>query len=221
MKSISNYSDTAKGSIFNPSDTINTYVMTGSSIAVAVPEGARFVSFSATGNFYVKFALAVATAGEETVNFSEARLGATVTGLANDATAYTATVKVDGVDRAVSVVGSAAQTFTDLITELDADTTGATSALVDGNLVITSSSTGASSAIAITDVDLFSTLTTFSSFGPRIQGIAASTAAIPAASVTDGSASALNPTVRDVSGLTSFAIIGAAGVIVSIAYYTA
>ena len=221
MKSISNYSETAFGSIFNASDSINAYVMTGSSVAVTVPSEARFASFSATGNFYVKFANAVATAGKETVNFSAAKVGATATGLANDATAYTATVKVDGADRAVSVVGSAAQTYTDLITELNADTTGATSALVDGNLVITSSSTGASSAIAITDVDLFAALTSFSSLGPRIQGLAASTAAIPAANVTDGSASALNPTVRDISGLSSFAVIGTAGVIVNIAYYTA
>lgn len=104
MKSISNYVDAARGVVFNTSDTINTYLMTGSSVAVTVPTGATIASFSATGTFYVKFA-------------------------------------------------------------------------------------------------------------------AGGTAAIPAASVTDGSASALNPTVRDISGLASFAVIGAAGVLVNISYY--
>ena len=219
MNSISNYTDAARGVVFNAADTINAYVMTGASIAVTVPTGASIVSFGSTGNFYALFKNAVATAGKDTVTFTVAKAGATATGLANDATAYTATVKVDNVDRAVSVVGSAAQTFTSLITELNVDTTGATSALVNGNLVITSSSTGSSSTIAITDTTLFAALTNFSAITGRYAGVAANSAAIPAANVTDGTASVLNPTVRYLSGLTSFALIGAAGTVVTVSFY--
>lgn len=104
MKSISNFVEPARGVVFNYSDTVNAYVMTGSSIAVTVPSGARYASFSATGPFYVKFA-------------------------------------------------------------------------------------------------------------------AGGTAAIPGANVTDGSASVLNPTVRDITDLASFAVIGTAGVVVTISYY--
>lgn len=49
--------------------------------------------------------------------------------------------------------------------------------------------------------------------------VASGTAAIPAVDVTDGSASSLNPTVRNIAGLASFAIIGAAGVVVTVSYY--
>lgn len=104
MKVLSNYTDAQRGVTFNFADTINAYVMTGSSQAVTIATGASVVSFSATGNFYVKW-------------------------------------------------------------------------------------------------------------------VAAGTAAIPAANVTDGTASELNPTVRNVAGLASFAIIGAAGVVVTVSFY--
>jgi hypothetical protein len=54
----------------------------------------------------------------------------TATGLANDATAYTASFALSaGSPQSISVVGSAAQTIADLITELNADLTNATAAL--------------------------------------------------------------------------------------------
>lgn len=104
MKSISFNPEASRSVVFNPSDTINAYVMTGASQAVTVPTYATIVSFSSTGNFYVKW-----TAG--------------------------------------------------------------------------------------------------------------GTAAIPGANVTDGTASELNPTTRDLNGLASFAIIGAASVVVTVSYY--
>jgi len=59
------------------------------------------------------------------------------TGLANDATVYDFDVDINGTPNAVSIVGSAAQTFATLITEIDADLTGATADIVEGHLHIT------------------------------------------------------------------------------------
>lgn len=69
---------------------------------------------------------------------------------------YTATVTVDGVAKPVSVQGSAALTFTTLLSEINADLgVAATAALVGGNIVITSATTGLASSVVVTDVDLF------------------------------------------------------------------
>lgn len=87
--------------------------------------------------------------------------GSTPTGLANDATVYTASIDVDapGSPVAVSVVGSAAQTFTTLIAEINTDLGGAaTAALVGGTIVITSATTGVASAVVVTDTNLFSSV---------------------------------------------------------------
>lgn len=87
--------------------------------------------------------------------------GNTPTGLANDATAYTASIDVDAPGGAVSVsvTGSAAQTFTALVTELNTDLGGAaTAALVGGTIVITSATTGLASAVVVTDTDLFASV---------------------------------------------------------------
>ena len=63
----------------------------------------------------------VPTAGYQTATFSVAKAGGDSTGLANDATTYTTTITVDGVAKSISVVGSAAQTFTDLLAEINTD----------------------------------------------------------------------------------------------------
>lgn len=101
------------------------------------------------------------TAGYEDIIFSTAKALVDATGLANDATVYTALVNVDGVGFNVMVTGSAAQTFTTLLTEINADLVGAVASLEDGNIRITSSSNGVGSNITIIDVDLFATLTNF------------------------------------------------------------
>jgi hypothetical protein len=106
MKALSQYRDGISSSVYEFSDYVNSYVATGASQAVTVPAEARYASFAATGNFYVKF-------------------------------------------------------------------------------------------------------------------VAGGTAAIPAANVTDGTSSTLNPTVRRVEGLASFAIIAAAGVVVQVSFYMA
>ncbi|KKM85863.1 hypothetical protein LCGC14_1284750, partial [marine sediment metagenome] len=68
-------------------------------------------------------------------------------------TTYEATVEVDGGGpQAIAIIGTVAQIFTDLLTELDVDLTGATSAITNGNLRITSNTVGSSSSILITDI---------------------------------------------------------------------
>ena len=114
---------------------------------------------------------AALVAGYQTVDVGGAVVGGDATGLANDATAYTATITVDGVDKAISVVGSAAQTYTDLLTEIGTDL-GATATIEisGGDLLVTSATTDNDSKVVITDVDLFATLTTFVALGSSVDG---------------------------------------------------
>ena len=101
-------------------------------------------------------------AGSQAYGFESAKTAASASGLANDATAYTAVIAVDGVNKNISIVGSAAQTLQTVIDEINTDlgvdavaefdTTG------NGFIKITSATKGASSSIAITDTDLFSSL---------------------------------------------------------------
>lgn len=97
------------------------------------------------------------------------------TGLANDATVYSANVTIDGIPRTIQITGSAAQTFDALITEINADLTtplaGSASITEDGSLVITSSSTGAFSTVVISDVDLFSSITGFVGLATPVAGL--------------------------------------------------
>ena len=112
------------------------------------------------------------TAGTQGIDLGGAAVGGNASGLANDATVYTATVDVDGAEapQAISIVGSASQTFQTVIDELNADTTGAVWSLGGNGLVCTSNSTGAASSINILDVDLFSTLNGFSSVEIAVNG---------------------------------------------------
>lgn len=106
--------------------------------------------------------VAVSSSGSQVVDVGDDKIGVSATGLADDATVYTANIVVDGGGaQAISIVGSTAQTYATLITELNKDTTGATWSLIDGNVVAVSSSSGGGSTIAITDTNLFSSLTAF------------------------------------------------------------
>jgi len=105
-------------------------------------------------------------AGSQVVDVGGAKTGASSTGLTNDATQYTYQIAVDGGGaQTINVTGSAAQTYTDLLTEINADITGATVSLVGGNLKFVSSTTGSGSSIALTSggggTNLFTTLTGF------------------------------------------------------------
>jgi len=94
--------------------------------------------------------------GWQVVNFMGTVVGANPTGLANNATVYTATIIVDGTPVAVAVTGSMAQTFTDLINEINVDLGGtATASIVNGNIEVTSSTTGSTSTVDTDDESLF------------------------------------------------------------------
>jgi len=96
------------------------------------------------------------------------------TGLANDATVYTANVTVHNIVYPITVTGSAAQTYTDLLAAINADLGGfATATLdVDGNIKISAFATTTSFVINVADADapgspntaLFSNLNGFVAF---------------------------------------------------------
>jgi len=134
-----------------------------------VDVGSNKVGASTTG-------LSNATAGYQEAVFVYQKVGTDSTGLANDATAYTATATIDGVARAVSVVGSAAQTFTTLVTELNTDLGAwATVTLTDGRIKVTSLATGASSTVVLTNTgtyQLFPSLSGFYLFAASVAGTA-------------------------------------------------
>jgi hypothetical protein len=112
--------------------------------------------------------------GFDVVQYSESLVGATATELANDATVYTATVTFDGVDVVnLSVTGSAAQTFSELLAVINIQLgVYGTAYLSGGNLTIASDTIGGLTFSTIVDVDLFSTAssnflgTTGNSFNP-------------------------------------------------------
>ncbi|MCK9369649.1 hypothetical protein M0R04_07055 [Candidatus Dojkabacteria bacterium] len=158
--------------------------------------------------------LTTPVAGYQNVLFSAVKTGASATGLANDATAYTASILVDGVAKPISVVGSAAQTFTNLLAEIDTDLGASAAATInaDGGLVITSATTGITSLVVITDgvaLPLFGTLTDYVSLDANQHGIGSD---IKVTSATTGIAS----TVAITDG-TLFRAVGAKGIKPSIA----
>jgi len=86
------------------------------------------------------------------IELGSAVAGGDATGLANDGTEYKMDVDFSAVVNNVNVTGSSAQTYTDLLTEINADLTDMTATLsVDGTqILITADATGVNT-IAITD----------------------------------------------------------------------
>lgn len=111
------------------------------------------------------------TSGYQVVDVGGAKVGASASGLANDATVYTASIDVDGVTKAIAVTGSTAQTYTTLMAQINTDLgASAVAAIVNGNLRVTSATTGDDSTVAITDTDLFDTLTDFVAINAAVAG---------------------------------------------------
>jgi hypothetical protein len=140
-----------------------------------------------------------ATAGRQDVDLGASKSGGDATGLANDTTTYGMIVVLDGAAHEVSVVGSAAQTYTLLLAEINTDlTSDGTASLSGGDLRITSDTTGAASSVAITDgndstdEDLLATLE--ASFA-----IQAAVAGADAAAVTYGAVVVLDGVAHEVS----------------------
>lgn len=137
---------------------------------------------------------AAATAGYQSIAWT-GLVGSNATGLTNNATAYTATITIDGVAVPVSVVGSAAQTFTTLIAEINTDITGkGTASIVSSTeLRVTSATTGATSTVSIVDGTLFAALTGAGAIAPAVAGLAVVSPVTYTAIVTvDGVAKAIS-----------------------------
>lgn len=114
--------------------------------------------------------------GHQKIDMGGTVAGAGATGLANDATEYTADIAIDGVPNPVVVVGSTAQTFDDLVTVVNAQLTGGEMDITgDDNLQVTSALQGLASSVEITDTDLFMSLTGFVEFFPAVEGTDAPT----------------------------------------------
>lgn len=129
---------------------VNTY---GGTLPLSPTAGSQTVNFSpaAVGGNATGLASAD-TAGYQIANFGHGAVGGNDTGYANDSTTYTAVITVDAVGKNISVVGSAAQTYDELIDEINTDlAAAAVAAIVDGNIVVTSATTGTSSTVAIVD----------------------------------------------------------------------
>lgn len=104
--------------------------------------------------------------GWQDVEFTATLVGANASGLPNTATAYTATITVDGTPIAISMLGNASQTFTAVVTNLNTNLgAAATASLVGTAIRVISSTTGSSSTVSIVDSGtnkLFSSLTGYS-----------------------------------------------------------
>lgn len=87
---------------------------------------------------------------------------------------YTATVTINGTGYPITLSAANAQTYTALLAEINAGLgSSATAAIVSGNLRITSSTTGTSSTVLITDTGprpLFSSLTDYQQLNTPIVG---------------------------------------------------
>lgn len=112
----------------------------------------------------------VSSAGSHTVNFGSAIANGTApSGLA--ASVYTATIRVDGVNKAISVNGSVANTYNALITEINNDLgISATATISGGNIKITSRTIGSGSSVLITDAGLFAAVNNYASLMTPIAG---------------------------------------------------
>lgn len=117
---------------------------------------------AATAGIFIYQALSAMAAGYQSWGFSAAITGASASGLTNDSTAYTASISVDGVAKAISIVGSASQTLADVVAEINTDLGASAVASIDTEndaIKIVSAITGLSSSVAITDTNLFASLT--------------------------------------------------------------
>ncbi len=111
------------------------------------------------------------TAAYQAVDFGATKAGADATGLANTATVYTAKVTVDGVPKQISIVGSAAQTYTTLLAELNADLgSSAVAAISGGDVRITSARLGVESSVVIDPGTLFPAMTGYVAVLAKVAG---------------------------------------------------
>ncbi len=101
--------------------------------------------------------------------------GCPSTGLANNATTYTATITVDGTPIVVSIQGQNAQSYCDLVSQITIQlvSPAAFASLEDNEIVIRSNTIGAGSSISIVDggTPLFGSLSGYVGLGATFAGI--------------------------------------------------
>lgn len=163
---------------YSPTDTAYRSTITRTEVLMMTRQvmTATFtdVTFAKTEfNFYDDNAAPVTNSrGYQTIdlNNSISDLSA-ATGLDNTARIYTAVVKINSVDRPISIFGNTAQTFNDLLIQLNAKLAGAATATVDaGNILIESSITGNNSKIYIVDTSLFNSIVSYISLLVPVDG---------------------------------------------------
>ena len=98
---------------------------------------------------------------------------------------YTAFISIDGAAPVtVSLTTTALSDFANLLTAINgAILATGTATIVDGNIVVTSATTGATSSVSITDVDLFAAIPAFVSLQTPFVGLDISTASAAQAAV--------------------------------------
>lgn len=122
-----------------------------------------------------------------TANFGGTLTNATLTGLANQACAtFGFDVAVDhGPTQLIRVTGDDAQNVGNLINEINAKLTGAVAGLVNGNFVITSTSSGNNSRIQVTNIGLFACMNGFISIVGETPGLGSCEIYVKRGSVND------------------------------------
>lgn len=128
---------------------------------VMILVGGNKTAGSATG-------LVTNQAGYQRVLFTTPTSSAAVLGLSGS---HSANISVDGVEYSLSVNGGTVTTIGELLTYINGVLNGAgTAAVINGAIKIVSATSGISSTVSITDVDLFSSLTDFSSIEAAVSG---------------------------------------------------
>ena len=108
-------------------------------------------------------------AGTATLGFGGTVVGGNDAGLVTGT--YTASINLDGTAYPISVPVTTADTFTTVITAINVDLPGTELAIVGGNLVVTSPTTGLASYVVVTDVDLFSGMSGFNGSNITLDGL--------------------------------------------------
>lgn len=155
-------------------------------------QGYQFVNYTANLTTGTVTNL-VPTAGYQYINFSALAAG-TATNLV-ELTTYTSTITVDGVAKSVSILGSNAQTFTELVAQLNTAVGASATVTLDASgkrIKITSATLGTSSTILTVQGTLFAApLTNFTNISAAVAGTK-STAALTATIIVDGVSKAIN-----------------------------
>ena len=167
---------TSGGETYTALAALMSAAVTGGTVAYNDPAFAFRVTSSTTGASSAA-TIAVGTLGSGGGDlFAALDAAETVTHTfpaptAGTSTTYTASVSINGGEgQAISIVGDDAQTYTELLAELEADTITSEWTITGGNVRCTSDTSGAVSSVSITDTDLFSSLTEFVSILAAVPG---------------------------------------------------